>query len=436
MINIYIITNLLNNKSYIGQTKHTIKNRIDRHKVNNTPIGKEILKYGDSNFKVDILYKATTEEEANEKEIEYIKSYNTIIPNGYNTFEGGIHNKRAVINLNTMVVYESISEASRKTNTHTRGIVQVCNGELKSSNNYRWMYYSDYLKVKDTLGTITEPDGGLVKVINLDTNTIYPSISKASRKTGISKGSIGSCCRGITNAAGRQRWMYYDDYLKVKDILVLETYNRKGTSDRRVVCVETGKAYPNMIKASEDTGASRNGINAVCRGREKSAGGYRWMYEEDYLKLSEEDRFNLKSIVLNDKIINVTNGKIYSDLVEASKDTNTCKTSISKVCRGVRKTANGFVWRYYSDYLKLNNDEIAKLKTIKVTKRGTAKKVLNLTNGVIYNSVREASIKTGVSFSNIGQCCRGKTRTAGGYKWFYIEDDNIFSYEKNTKIKK
>ena len=38
----------------------------------------------------------------------------------------------------------------------------------------------------------------------------------------------------------------------------------------------------------------------------------------------------------------------------------------------------------------------------------------------IYNSTREAERQMGIPHTNIGECCRGVRKTAGGYKWKYI----------------
>ena len=50
------------------------------------------------------------------------------------------------------------------------------------------------------------------------------------------------------------------------------------------------------------------------------------------------------------------------------------------------------------------------------------KKVLCLETGVIYNSVKEASEKNNLTQSNISNCCRGVSKTAGGYHWKYLEN--------------
>ena len=37
-----------------------------------------------------------------------------------------------------------------------------------------------------------------------------------------------------------------------------------------------------------------------------------------------------------------------------------------------------------------------------------------------YNGIREAERQTGINHHRISECCRGNTRTAGGYEWKYI----------------
>jgi hypothetical protein len=43
---------------------------------------------------------------------------------------------------------------------------------------------------------------------------------------------------------------------------------------------------------------------------------------------------------------------------------------------------------------------------------------------VIYASAHEAGEKTGLAPQNIGACCRGKQKTAGGYHWQFAEASN------------
>jgi group I intron endonuclease len=96
MIKIYKITNKLNNKSYIGITSTSIEQRWNAHKAISsecTYIRNSIQKYGEENFKIEQIDIINTIEEANEKEIYWIKEYNTMVPNGYNLRDGGKYGK-------------------------------------------------------------------------------------------------------------------------------------------------------------------------------------------------------------------------------------------------------------------------------------------------------------------------------------------------------
>ena len=88
---IYQITNLINNKIYIGQTNN-VKNRWSQHKNCHDPtmaIARAIKKYGADNFKIEILYKNIPIEEIDELEKKVIQEKNSLVPNGYNIALGG-----------------------------------------------------------------------------------------------------------------------------------------------------------------------------------------------------------------------------------------------------------------------------------------------------------------------------------------------------------
>lgn len=104
MISIYKITNLLNGKSYIGQSIN-IEKRWYEHKYKsqcrtdisfNSILHIAFRKYGIDNFSFEILEELKTVEELDQREQYYIKFYNTITPNGYNILEGGQKNRRAI----------------------------------------------------------------------------------------------------------------------------------------------------------------------------------------------------------------------------------------------------------------------------------------------------------------------------------------------------
>ena len=86
---IYKITNIQNNKVYIGQSIRPINQRFQRHindALNNildTHFARAIKKYGKENFVIEEIDTANTQEELNKKEQYWIKYYDSVI-NGYN----------------------------------------------------------------------------------------------------------------------------------------------------------------------------------------------------------------------------------------------------------------------------------------------------------------------------------------------------------------
>lgn len=100
MYNVYRISNLINEKSYIGQTKN-LQARWSNHKtlpqkIRDGYLGKQyaqvihyaIAKYGLENFKFEVLEEVPSVKEANEREDYWIVYFDSL-NNGYNSVPGG-----------------------------------------------------------------------------------------------------------------------------------------------------------------------------------------------------------------------------------------------------------------------------------------------------------------------------------------------------------
>jgi group I intron endonuclease len=92
---VYIIKSLINGKVYIGFTKHTLKHRLSTHFRNskknsmvNNKFANAILKHGINNFIIELLFECDNKDDSLNKEIFYIKEYDSI-KNGYNSSKGG-----------------------------------------------------------------------------------------------------------------------------------------------------------------------------------------------------------------------------------------------------------------------------------------------------------------------------------------------------------
>lgn len=89
---IYKVTNLLNNKIYIGKTKYSLEFRKKKHQncKQETYFHRAIRKYRVNNFKWEIIDRAKTEKELSNKEKNYIKLYKSNKSKfGYNLTDGG-----------------------------------------------------------------------------------------------------------------------------------------------------------------------------------------------------------------------------------------------------------------------------------------------------------------------------------------------------------
>lgn len=92
---IYKITNLVNGKIYIGKTEKTIQERFEQHKIKasqhpNRYLYDAMNHYGYSNFKIEEVELVEDIDELDNREIYWIKFYNSINPEiGYNMTIGG-----------------------------------------------------------------------------------------------------------------------------------------------------------------------------------------------------------------------------------------------------------------------------------------------------------------------------------------------------------
>lgn len=79
---IYLVTDTLHSKQYIGQHRGY---KLDEKYFGSGQIIRSIIKkYGTDILKIEVLDWADSQEDLSEKEIKYINEYNTLYPNGYN----------------------------------------------------------------------------------------------------------------------------------------------------------------------------------------------------------------------------------------------------------------------------------------------------------------------------------------------------------------
>lgn len=124
---IYLITNLINNKKYVGQSLN-IQKRWNQHrsaafnpknKSYNYPLYQAFRKYGIDNFSFEILEECNFAD-LNNKEEYYVKFYNTLSNQGYNQVLVG----QAGTTLTPAIVLSIIEELQYNTSDNTETIGQ------------------------------------------------------------------------------------------------------------------------------------------------------------------------------------------------------------------------------------------------------------------------------------------------------------------------
>lgn len=246
---IYIIENIINNKKYIGQTKcQDIQTRWRQHrKIDKKSLGTCLFnaykKYGIENFKFKIIC-ICFDSDTNYYEIDYIKKYNTIYPNGYNLQEGGNnrkHNQFTIELIREKQKGEKGNNYGKKLSLETRKKISENLKGIKNPNYNKEMSIEQRNKIKNTIQNFTlekrkeinekisyslkNKDNIKVKdnklrkkVAQHDLNgqliKIYNSISQASNEINIDRMTISRCCDdkyvNYKTAKGFI-WKYYKD---------------------------------------------------------------------------------------------------------------------------------------------------------------------------------------------------------------------------------
>lgn len=162
---IYKIVNGVNGKIYIGQTRRTIEERWKEHlyfAIENNKATYHLYssfhKYGIDAFNIYQICMVVNQDKEelakilNKLEIYYISFYNsTNSNNGYNMTIGG-NNVSEYIKTKVnqyrfdgtlLQTWDSITEASNKTDTSLNCIVDSCNGRTNFCGNFIWRYIND-----------------------------------------------------------------------------------------------------------------------------------------------------------------------------------------------------------------------------------------------------------------------------------------------------
>lgn len=222
----------------------------------------------------------------------------------------------------------------------------------------------------------------------------------------------------------------YYVYMLVDPTTTLPFYVGKGKGDRMYVHeVEAVRQYKNATKPHHD------------RIRELKAQGHSVIYDKVLVNVAEHAALQREYQLIEQYgrlgvgtgvLLNLTRGgqngggtecavtqyslkgeyiTTFPSVKAASEQVPSSNRSyITQCCKGKRVSSGGFLWAYKNDptpvYTKKHHHGVRQL---------------SLDGDTIseFPSLTEAQAATGVELHNISECCRGKSKTAGGFIWQY-----------------
>jgi group I intron endonuclease len=280
---IYKITNLVNGKIYIGQTRRTVKIRWKEHLSNSFNLNKDnklyqaIRKHGTENFSIETIDSANTLIDLNKKEIYWIDFFNSF-KYGYNSTLGGDDNPMNYEHLRIKAGLK-ISKARKGVPLSPKHREKSIKFLLSLGMQYKKGELHPYSK----------------KVYKLNSNTleivaIYDSARMAENAEFNNEG--GKVRKHIKSKTTERNyyWIYENIYLINKNSLSnyfkgTNNYNRKEVFqlDLNNIFIkkwdtvrEASLAFVNKIHSS---------ISHCVQGKTKKAYGFKWLYKEEYEKL-------------------------------------------------------------------------------------------------------------------------------------------------------
>lgn len=185
---------------------------------------------------------------------------------------------------------------------------------------------------------------------------------------------------------------------------------------------------------SEET---KRKMSAVHKGNKYNLG--RKLSEEHKRQISEREKGSKNPRAK--KVICLETLKVYDTMTQAQKETGASK--ITDCCKHSykHKSSNGLHWEYYDENLSEQDykDILQQLlkeeyenkhhkpseENIKATVERSSVPVICVETGTIFNSIRDACRAYNLSPSCVCCCCKGKSKTAGGFHWKYFDREAV-----------
>lgn len=262
---IYLWTNLINNKVYVGQTQN-FYNRMQQYSRGNDSnriIGQALHKYGIDNFDIAILEKVEDVEKLDECEqywMEYYKSYD--LSKGYNLCkEAG-----------TTRGYHHTEEDKKKMSEIVKRRLQNHPEYIKFGKDNPMFGKHPTEETRDKMSKSRIGN----KNAKGKTWKLSPEQAENRRKNMLGrKNSLGRKlskeARDKISESNRHRKISEETKRKISE-------GNKGKTAKKVKCVETNMIFNSIGEAAKFVGRDSSGIGKCAKGTMKTCGGFHWEF--------------------------------------------------------------------------------------------------------------------------------------------------------------
>ena len=246
---------------YIGITSRTLEDRMGNGYQNNRQFALDIIKYGKENIISEVLEEYPDYDTALERELYYIHQYKDICYNKVGKRKDILHKGSC-----TMIGTDHAAQNNMHNNISTERSPQRKQHIIPLTEKPMHRRICP-ISVYDLTGKYL---------------TTYESASIASNQTGVNTGDIISCCKGV-KADGKSKY-------QCKGLIFRYAVDKLDEfPDKPVACKKVDqytldgeyiKTFDSLKEAWLHTGATIGSIGHVCKGLQKTAGGYIWKYAE------------------------------------------------------------------------------------------------------------------------------------------------------------
>ena len=319
VVGIYKITNLVNQKAYVGQATN-IKVRFKNHRSDafnpnkptyDYPLYRAIRKYGLNNFIFEVLEECLVSE-LNEKEIYYIAYYDTY-HNGYNQDEGGlnaIHYNKLSYDLVTQIIEtlktskESSDEIGKCFGVSGSTVRKINAGEscYRDGESYPirlplWAsgdidnfcdVCGDLLSDKNAkrcvkCAQIAQRRAARPEPLELAKMIKESGFAKVGKRFGVSDNAVKNWCKQYNIPHKISALIiWYDQQTAIVSKKHEDSSRSSGQKAVEQINPDTDTivaTYPSVIAAARALGRKTgNRISAACRGEQNLAYGYLWRF--------------------------------------------------------------------------------------------------------------------------------------------------------------